>query len=110
MTSVFAFIPDPVVVSEIRRVLSPGGRLVLFAGTSELRGTPAAPEPIARRLHFYADEELERLARDVGFIDVQVVDPLDRLRAICLVLPEAVEAGGVGNPVDGKYQTVYLGR
>lgn len=25
-------------------------------------------------------------------------EPLDRLRAICLALPEAVEAGGVGNP------------
>ncbi len=24
--------------------------------------------------------------------------PLDRLRAICLALPEAIEAGGVGNP------------
>jgi predicted DNA-binding protein (MmcQ/YjbR family) len=25
-------------------------------------------------------------------------DPLDRLRAICLALPEATEAGGVGDP------------
>ncbi len=25
-------------------------------------------------------------------------DPLDRLRAICLALPEAVEQGGVGDP------------
>jgi hypothetical protein len=25
-------------------------------------------------------------------------DPVDRLRAICLAFPEAVEAGGVGNP------------
>jgi predicted DNA-binding protein (MmcQ/YjbR family) len=25
-------------------------------------------------------------------------DPLERLRAICLALPEAVEAGGVGDP------------
>ena len=25
-------------------------------------------------------------------------DPIDRLRAICLVYPEAIEAGGVGNP------------
>ncbi len=26
------------------------------------------------------------------------VDPLDRLRSICLAYPEAVEAGGVGDP------------
>jgi hypothetical protein len=25
-------------------------------------------------------------------------DPLDRLRALCLALPEATEGGGVGNP------------
>ena len=27
-----------------------------------------------------------------------MTDPLDRLREICLRFPEAVEAGGVGNP------------
>jgi hypothetical protein len=27
-----------------------------------------------------------------------LTDALDRLRAVCLKLPEAVEAGGVGNP------------
>jgi predicted DNA-binding protein (MmcQ/YjbR family) len=26
------------------------------------------------------------------------IEPLDQLREICLALPEAVEAGGVGNP------------
>jgi len=68
MTGVFGFISNPVkVLSEIRRVLAPGGRLVLFTGSKELRGTPAAPEPIASRLLFYEDRELEELARKAGF-------------------------------------------
>ncbi len=67
MTGVFGFISNPLeVLSEIRRVLAPGGRLVLFTGSKELRGTPAAPEPIASRLYFYEDHELEELARKAG--------------------------------------------
>ena len=56
MTGVFNFIQDPLkALSEIRRVLAGGGRFVLFTGSKELRGTPAAPEPMASRLHFYED-------------------------------------------------------
>jgi SAM-dependent methyltransferase len=68
MTGVFGFISDPLkALSEIRRVLAPGGRFVLFTGTKELRGTPAAPEPMASRLYFYEDHELVELARKAGF-------------------------------------------
>jgi len=68
MTGVFAFIENPAqVFSEIFRVLVAGGQLVLYAGTKELRGTPAAPEPIASRLHFYEDDELLALAQGAGF-------------------------------------------
>ena len=76
MTGVFGFISNPLkALSEIRRVLAGGGRLVLFTGSKELRGTPAAPEPMASRLYFYEDQELEELARKAGFEDAKVERP-----------------------------------
>jgi Methyltransferase domain/Activator of Hsp90 ATPase homolog 1-like protein len=48
MTGVLGFLPDPVAaLREIWRVLGEGGRLVVLGSPSELRGTPAAPEPMA---------------------------------------------------------------
>jgi SAM-dependent methyltransferase len=76
MTGVLNFIPDPLkALCEIRRVLAGGGRLVLFTGSRELRGTPAAPEPMASRLHFYEDQELEEFARKAGFAEAVVQRP-----------------------------------
>lgn len=75
-TGVFGFIDDPVrALSEIRRALSPGGRVAVFAGTKELKGTPAAPEPLASRIHFYEPAELEHAAQAAGFIEVRVSEP-----------------------------------
>jgi SAM-dependent methyltransferase len=74
MTGVLGFLPEPVAaLGEIRRVLRPGGRFVGLGSDPELRGTPAAPEPMASRLRFYDASELERLARDAGFSEVRVV-------------------------------------
>jgi SAM-dependent methyltransferase len=88
MTGVFGFIQDPVkALSEIRRVLAGGGRLVLFTGSKELRGTPAAPEPMASRLHFYEDQELEDLARKAGFAETEVELPDFELPARELGIP-----------------------
>lgn len=76
MTSVLGFLPNALVTfKEIYRVLADGGRLVTFSGSKALRGTHAAPEPIASRLHFYEASEIEDLARRAGFGVVKVEHP-----------------------------------
>lgn len=79
MTGVLGFLPEPVAaLAEIRRVLGPGGRFVTLGMDAELRGTPAAPEPMASRLTFYDDDGLAALGRAAGFEEVRVVRrPLD---------------------------------
>jgi SAM-dependent methyltransferase len=73
MCIVFFFLTDPVgVLSECHRVLRSGGRLALFTSGSQLRGTPAAPEPIASRGHFYTDNKLAELARSANLRAVAV--------------------------------------
>jgi ubiquinone/menaquinone biosynthesis C-methylase UbiE len=73
MSVVFFFLDDPVgVLRECRRVLGPTGRLAVYTTAPELRGTPAAPEPLASRGHFYSDAELAELANRAGLSDVAV--------------------------------------
>jgi SAM-dependent methyltransferase len=73
MSVVFFFLPEPVqALREARRVLQPEGRLAVFATGPELRGTPAAPEPIASRGHFYTDQALVELARAAGLVGAKV--------------------------------------
>src|SRR5260370_8153522 len=74
MTGVLGFLPDPIAaLREIRRVLGEGGRLVVLGSDPTMRGTPAAPEPMASRLRFYGDDELRRLALEAGFDRANVV-------------------------------------
>jgi ubiquinone/menaquinone biosynthesis C-methylase UbiE len=73
MSVVFFFLPEPIdVLRECRRVLAPGGRLAVYTTGPELRGTPAAPEPLASRGYFYGDEELVELARAAGLAEVNI--------------------------------------
>lgn len=73
MSIVLLFLDDPVVVfREVGRVLQPGGRLAVYTSGPELRGTPAAPEPLASRGHFYTDAELVKLALRAGLRNVTV--------------------------------------
>jgi ubiquinone/menaquinone biosynthesis C-methylase UbiE len=75
MSVVFFLLPDPIVVlTECRRVLEPAGRLACYTTAPELRGTPAAPEPLASRGYFSEDERLLTLAREAGFQDVAVAN------------------------------------
>lgn len=76
MTGVLDFLSEPVLaLSEIRRTLKPGGRMIVYAGSPDLKGTPAAPEPFASRLRFYGDEELLDLAARAGFTNRRLVSP-----------------------------------
>lgn len=75
MCAVFLFFREPtVVLTDARRVLADGGRLAVYTPGPQLRGTPAAPEPLAAHAHFYEDEALAALARGAGFGSVVVTD------------------------------------
>jgi SAM-dependent methyltransferase len=73
----FFFFPEPVaVLREFLRVLDPErGRIAVYTTAPELKGTPAAPYPLATRGHFYEDDELGGLARTAGFRTVEVRRP-----------------------------------
>jgi SAM-dependent methyltransferase len=73
----FFFFPDPVAaLGEFRRVLErERGRVAIYTTAPEMKGTPAAPYPLATRGAFYMDEELGELARRAGFAQVEVQRP-----------------------------------
>lgn len=73
MSVVFFFLPEPATaLAEARRVLGSGGRAAIYTTSASLRGTPAAPEPLASRSHFYTADELVALAGAAGFANVRV--------------------------------------
>lgn len=76
MTGVLGFLQNPVTAfKEVARTLAPGGKLVVFSTSAEAKGTIAAPEPMASRLNFYDDAELERMALEAGFAKAHVEHP-----------------------------------
>lgn len=75
MSIVFMFLPDPLAaLRECRRVLLPGGRLAIYTTSPRMRGTPAAPEPLASQSHLFEDDELAALAAEATFRDVLVAE------------------------------------
>jgi ubiquinone/menaquinone biosynthesis C-methylase UbiE len=75
MSVVFFFLADPLAaLREARRGLAPGGRIAIYTTSPELRGSVAAPEPLASRSHFYENDELVALADTAGFDNIAVRD------------------------------------
>jgi len=101
MTNVFGFLADPIgVLTEIRRVVSSHGRIAVFTLSSEMKGTIAAPEPMASRLHFYTDKELTEMAEKAGFVKIRVEHPDLEPFAREAKLPEDVVADFRGEAHD----------
>lgn len=73
MSVVFFFFSDQAaVLCECHRVMAAGGRLAIYTTGPELRGTPAAPEPLASHSYFHSDEDLAALAHRAGFANPAV--------------------------------------
>jgi len=93
MTNVFGFLTDPLgVLTEVRRVISSHGRIAIFTLSPELKGTMAAPEPMASRLHFYTDKQLTHMAERADFAKIRVERPDLEPFARQAKLPEDVVA------------------
>ncbi|MBF5000661.1 methyltransferase domain-containing protein [Nocardia sp. BSTN01] len=67
----FFFTDAATVLAELRRVLEPGGRLVIHTVAPQPPRT-TMPAPVARRVRFHTDDELRALLDSAGFQDVRV--------------------------------------
>jgi ubiquinone/menaquinone biosynthesis C-methylase UbiE len=73
MSIVFFFLAEPVAaLGECLRVGAGRARLAVYTTAPELKGTAAAPEPVASLGHFYEDDELAALATAAGWRRAQV--------------------------------------
>ena len=89
MTGVFQFIQKPqTLLKEIFRVLGKNGRLFIYGGSKEMKGTVAAPEPHASRLKFYEKSELIDVALKAGFSEANVIQPDLTAYAVKVGIPE----------------------
>jgi SAM-dependent methyltransferase len=92
MQTFFFFADARRVLEECCRVLKPSGRLAAFTVSAEAKGTPAAPEPMASRGHFYTDEELVEMSKAAGFSLASVQHPSLEPFARAAALPDDVVA------------------
>jgi SAM-dependent methyltransferase len=102
MQTFFFFADAQRVLDECRRVLRPSGRLAVFTVSEEAKGTPAAPEPMASRGHFYTDEQLVGMARAAGFALASVEHPDLEPHARAAGLPDDVVALFAGGGQEGQ--------
>ena len=68
-------------------MLAPGARAAVYTTSPQLRGTPAAPEPVASRSYFYDDDALAGMARQADFTEVVVVNDKFGIRLTDVVTP-----------------------
>jgi SAM-dependent methyltransferase len=102
MQTFFFFADAQRVLEECRRVLRPSGRLAVFTVSEEAKGTPAAPEPMASRGHFYTDEQLVAFARAAGFRLASVEHPDLEPHARAAGLPDDIVALFAGAGTEGQ--------
>lgn len=65
------FLDAPAALSELHRVLAPGGRVLIHTPAPN-PPTKVAPPPLARRMRFYTDDELVSLLEGAGFGEPEV--------------------------------------
>ncbi len=82
VNSIFYWPDSAAGIKEIRRVLSPGGRLVLcFTCKASLE-----PKGFAKNIQLYDADEVVELVRDAGFQEIQVTQAADKHRKYAAVV------------------------
>ncbi|MGH2860627.1 MAG: class I SAM-dependent methyltransferase [Solirubrobacteraceae bacterium] len=68
-TNAFFFFDEPqAVLAEVHRTLAPDRRIAIYTDATAFM----APPPVARRMHFYSDEELRGLLERAGYTQINL--------------------------------------